>query len=75
LSAIFEVTVKFCLSGTADAVRYKSNYPQFWLYNYFFCFLYNNPQRYHYTSKAAVIKLTCRVTDVLQTAGAGVIRL
>jgi hypothetical protein len=46
----------FCLSGTADAVRHKSNYPQFWLYN--FCFHYNSPYRYQYTSNAAVIKLS-----------------
>jgi len=27
----FEVTVTFCLPGTTDEVRYKSNYPLFWL--------------------------------------------
>jgi len=27
----FEVTVMFCLPGTAGEVHYKSNYPLFWL--------------------------------------------
>jgi hypothetical protein len=54
---VFKVTVMFCLSGTADAVRYKSNYPQFSC-TINFCFHYNSLYRYQYTSKAAVIKLS-----------------
>ena len=52
----FLVTVMFCLPGTTDAVHYKSNYPLFCCKMN--CFLNSSTERYQYTSKAAVIKLS-----------------